>query len=311
MKDTIRALKALNPAVAVGYYQNSLYDWTMQKLNLDFAAIDGNMRDSKGRVIGIEQDNGLKDQQVIALNHPDAVNLYLSLQRNLSQLGFIDGSYLDKPTVFPIYDKQRGSWTICELPTGAGHYGFANACALITPEQAANYTRGKTRLLEEVRQIWAPAGGFVMGVANATMQVMHCNPKAPTSIFNTRIQAMNETIHAYLSRPDIDSVYICVGDQLWTHDPHNTTGLCDTSTIAKALMFIEPGVILGCNGWRPEFASPLGIPLAPDRLVDDDDSLWERHFASGTFARYHSRTGVGRIFWAKNNKGEEEEGKIK
>lgn len=297
MKATIRALKSLNPAVAVGYYQNSLYDWTMQQMNLEFSAIDGNMRDSKGQIIGIRQDNGLEDQQIFALNQPAVVDLYLSLQQSLAQLGFIDGSYLDKPTDFPIYDKQRGSWTICELPTGSGHHPFEQACALITAEQADNYTRGKRLLLGEVRQIWAPKGGFVMGIANATMQVLHCNPKAPDSIFHTRVEAMNATVRQYLSQPGVDSVYICVGDQLWTHDPADTTGLCDTSIVAKAMMFLEPGVILGCNGWRPEFASLLGNPLGPAILVED---VWTRHFASGTYAKFHVRTGVGRIFWASD-----------
>ena len=55
MMETMKAVKALNPAVAVGYYQNSLYDWTMQLMNARFAAIDGNMRDSTGRVIGMSR----------------------------------------------------------------------------------------------------------------------------------------------------------------------------------------------------------------------------------------------------------------
>jgi hypothetical protein len=76
MLATMKAVKALNPRVAVGYYQNSLYDWTMQSMNARFAAIDGNMRDAAGRVIGIEQDNGLKNQQIFALNHEDAVEMY-------------------------------------------------------------------------------------------------------------------------------------------------------------------------------------------------------------------------------------------
>jgi hypothetical protein len=93
MMETMKAVKALNSRVAVGYYQNSLYDWTMQLMNARFAAIDGNMRDIDGRVIGIEQDNGLKNQSIFALNHADAVDLYLENQRNLTSLGFIDGSY--------------------------------------------------------------------------------------------------------------------------------------------------------------------------------------------------------------------------
>ena len=35
--------------------------------------------------------------------------MYLEHQRNLTTLGFIDGLYLDKPTVFPFYDAERGN----------------------------------------------------------------------------------------------------------------------------------------------------------------------------------------------------------
>jgi hypothetical protein len=65
--------------------------------------------------------------------------------------------------VFPVYDASwaRKNWTICETPSGPGHHGFAAACAIITAEAAANYTRGKNRLLAEVltehlKEIWQP-----------------------------------------------------------------------------------------------------------------------------------------------------------
>ena len=297
MMATMKAVKALNPAVAVGYYQNSLYDWTMQLMNAQFAAIDGNMRDSKGSLIGIEQDNGLKNQQIFALNHPDVVDLYLENQRNLSTLGFIDGSYLDKPTVFPLYNlRGKERWSICEVPSGPGSHKFANACADITAEQAANYTRGKNRLLDAVRKIWKPKGGYTLGVANSTLKLLHCNPKAKDSVFRATVSEFNKSITKAFADPFADSVFICVGDQTWTHDPSDTAGLCNETIVAKIMMTLRPGVIIGCNGWRPMFENPLGKPVGPATL-DSETLIWTRTFASGTYAKYHENSKIGRIFW--------------
>jgi hypothetical protein len=247
--------------------------------------------------------SGLQNQQIFALNHEDAVEMYLEHQRNLTTLGFIDGSYLDKPTVFPFYDKEDERWTICELADGrSGHHSFKKACAYITAEQASNYTRGKNRLLAEVRNIWLPLGGYVLGIDNSSLKLLHCNPNARDSIFHATVPEFITSIEKAFADPLADSVFICVGDQTWTHDPTDTAGLCvshfrpmssicgaimapdctgwlrshvwrvlptlltlcsslpqNESIIAKVMMTLRPGVIIGCNGWQPGMVSDFRL----------------------------------------------------
>jgi hypothetical protein len=149
-----------------------------------------------------------------------------------------------------------------------------------------------------VREIWQPKGGFVLGVANSTLKLLHCNPKARDSIFLATVPELNASVTHAFADPFADSVFVCVGDETWTHDPTDTAGLCDESTVAKALMVLRPGVILGCNGWRPGiFDMPLGDPAGP-ATRDEETEVWTRTFSSGTFAKYHDKTKVGRITWA-------------
>ena len=191
---------------------------------------------------------------------------------------------------------------MCELPGGrSGHHTFAEACAVITAEQAENYTRGKNRLLAEVRNIWLPLGGYVLGIDNSSLKLLHCSPKASDSIFRATVPEFNASIRHALSDPLADSVFICVGDQTWTHDPSDTTGLCDESIIAKVMMSLRPGVIIGCNGWRPGmFDMPLGEPVGPATL-DEETQIWTRTFSSDSYAKYHEKSRVGCIVWSGNS----------
>ena len=67
-----------------------------------------------------------------------------------------------------------------------------------------------------------------------------------------------------ISREGLPRV-VCVGDQTWTRDPSDTAGLCNETIVAKVMMTLRPGVIIGCNGWRPMFENPLGKPVGPAR----------------------------------------------
>ena len=71
---------------------------------------------------------------------------------------------------------------------------------------------------------------------------------------------------------------------------------CTTSRIANFLFAVSPGQFLGCNGWDPQFAYPLGEPLGPANT--SAAGVTTRHFASGTHVTYDASTNEYQIFWA-------------
>jgi hypothetical protein len=56
------------------------------------------------------------------------------------------------------------------------------------------------------------------------------------------------------------------GDQHWTTDPNDPLtlqGNCIGDCLARFLLGVEVGVILGADGWDESYSKPLGDPLGP------------------------------------------------
>jgi hypothetical protein len=103
------------------------------------------------------------------------------------------------------------------------------------------------------------------------------------------------------------------GDQHWTNDPNLPTSLqgsCVGDCLARFLLGVETGVILGTDGWDPEYEKPLGDPLGPAvftaKRVGSNATL-TRSFKSGTKVVFTydgtvdpesgEMTGTGEVWW--------------
>jgi hypothetical protein len=287
--DTIRRVKAANPNVAVGFYQNSLYAWSFQKLTGEFAEANLLMRATNGSVIGLEQDNGLKHQPVFDLSDPKGVDKWLNWTSTLVNEYGVDGIFMDKPNVFPITNKTADSWELCEGPHGpmSGH-AWAECCALIPEPAAANYTTGKNRLLQEVKANFNKASAFITSTSNGTMRFIG-------SISRSNVKALLSTVKDALA--DEGSVYLASTDQHSDWDPTNTTSQCTDEQLAKFMLVVEEGAFVGCNGNDARFDLPLGNPTGP--AVEKPASHWTRSFSSGTQVWYDESTHNATISWGK------------
>ena len=80
------------------------------------------------------------------------------------------------------------------------------------------------------------------------------------------------------------------GDQRWTVDPNSPIALqarCTEDCLARFLLGVEKGVILGTEGWDELYDKPLGDPLGPAVFTPKNASAGKpatltRHFKSGT-----------------------------
>jgi hypothetical protein len=100
---------------------------------------------------------------------------------------------------------------------------------------------------------------------------------------------------------------LCTHDQSWTKDPSDPATLvskCSNDTLARFLLVVERGCVLGTNGWDPAYDRPLGDPLGPALFTPAAAPLpatLRRNFTSGTFALFtydaSGTDGKGEVHW--------------
>jgi hypothetical protein len=84
------------------------------------------------------------------------------------------------------------------------------------------------------------------------------------------------------------------GDQHWTTDPNDPLtlqGNCIGDCLARFLLGVEVGVILGADGWDESYSKPLGDPLGP--------AVWNTThlFGAFVFLAYGARSSGSSLFW--------------
>jgi|AACY02.16.fsa_nt_gi hypothetical protein len=66
-------------------------------------------------------------QTVYDWGNPSAVKRFLSFHNYLVSTGVVDGTFADKPNVYPVHI--NGSWFVCECDSGpCGGHSFRNSC---------------------------------------------------------------------------------------------------------------------------------------------------------------------------------------
>lgn len=286
MLDTIKAVKNANPDTSVGFYQNSLYAWTFDSLTAEFGQRDLLMRDIDGNLIGLEQDNGLKDQRIFDHSQNASVDLWLEWVTSLLASGHVDGIFLDKPNVFPLINGSH--WEICEGPNGPmGSHAWKDCCAFIEASAAERYTANKDRMLVEAARRFREQKAWIASSHNGTMYFMgHIRPD---------VHSMLDSVERAFANGS-DYVYVSNGDQHSTADPSNTTSDCSTYDLAMFLLALRERMFIGCNGDDERFSLPLGDPTGPPKQVAEH--VWTRAFMSGTTVSLDEKTKTATIKWA-------------
>lgn len=288
MLNTLKRVKLMNPAVSTGYYQNSLYDWNFQNLESKFASKDLNQRSTNGSIVGMENDNGMIGVPVFALGQPAAVDMWLDWHRQLIASGVVDGTFLDKPT---IYAFPNGTvYNLCECATGPCTHEWIQACAKISVEAGRAYNAGKRRLLEEIQKVYRPLGGFITAHDNGSARYIGGGAHISAAALITRMQQMKED-------PSQDYTWVSSEDQKTGWDPADLGGTCSEDMVAKFLVAVEQGGLIGCNGWQGEYGNPLGDPKGP---ATKQGKAYTRTFSSGTVAMYDDSTKRGSVKWASS-----------
>eukprot|EP00937_MAST-01D_sp_MAST-1D-sp2_P003718 g3718.t1 len=319
---TIAAIKALNPAVACAFYLNALYAFPYYSMVADFDRNGWLLRDVRGALVRMENDNGMKHVPVWDWSQAAAVDAYLSFHRALAARGNVSGTFPDKPNVYA-FEARNGSWWVCENPGGPprGH-AWDDACGEVTAATAAAWNAGKDALLDGLLQIYGPRGALgctSSGRAQAPWPVSFAGKAVLSRAFSDPALAHAQMVaelanHSY--------VYAMMGDS-------GTTAMacgCRPVDVVVWLLVLERGAILGCNGrsastkhpvpplgwWDAPLGPPLGVPQ-PQRGGSaggggmrggqgqdrDAPALWTRTFASGTVVRYSTATRNGTIEWAQ------------
>eukprot|EP00117_Sycon_ciliatum_P049682 scpid79209/ scgid35185/ len=289
MMDTLQRVKKANPSVATGYYQNTLYMWRYQSLYGDFAAHDECLRALNGSIAGIVNDGGMQNVPVFSLDKNDTVFRYVDLLRNLTETGFIDGTFTDKPPILAFQNETTRVWQVCEKIRGSGAHEWIHACIPISESVAMAYNDGKHAVLNQTEDVFLPKGGFILAGSHVgNMRLTNFRTIANISDLLARLA------HAR-TEENVKYIYISVGDDDRPTDGKNVSSQCTEQQIAMFLITVEEGMFLGCNGWSDDFSKPLGNPLAN---ATQAGMTWSRKFSSGTSLTYDEQSGSVNIHWS-------------
>jgi hypothetical protein len=291
---TLEAVKQRNKAVAGAFYLNCLYDFPFYNLTGQFAAADEHLRDINGAVIGMENDNGMKNVPVFDWSQPSAVKRYLDFHRNIVAQGLSDGTFPDKADVFAFVNTSTKKWNLCEAPGGPMHHQWADACGEISDSKAKAYNSGKKTMLSGLQDIYGATGSLYY--SNIPRHSPSLDSKDPVGLHAAVVETLKKSVYLYFMLGDSNDNSTAV------------TKKCTDATIASFLMVVEKGAVLGCNGWDERFGYPLGDPLTPPQLVTrvaadgssdlGADRTVERKFKSGTVVRFDPSTKKYTIDWA-------------
>ena len=180
--DTLRRIKAINPNVSGVFYLNSLYDFPYYNLTATFAAGDLHVRDITNKVVGLQNDNGMRHIPIFDFSKPAAVELFLDFHRQLIATGLVDGTFADKPNERAF--QMNGSWWICENPNGPPRrHSWADACGEISEATAKAYNAGKARMLTELVKLYGDQGALWPVCSDGVGQCGSiCSRRAPCTL---------------------------------------------------------------------------------------------------------------------------------
>ena len=297
---TIAAIKARNPSVSCAFYLNALYAFPYYAMVADFKRSGWLLRDVRGALVGMENDNGMKHVPVWDWSQGAAVDAFLSFHRALAARANVSGTFPDKPDVYA-FEARNGSWWVCENPGGPprGH-AWDDACGEVTAASAAAWNAGKDAVLDGLLRIYGEGGalgctssGRAMAapwpVSFAGRSVLGRAFSDPAGAHAQMVSALGNHTYVYAMMGDTGTTSMACG--------------CRPVDVVVWLLVLERGAILGCNGRSASTKHPvppvewwdskLGDPAAPPQL--EPDGLWTRTFASGTVVRYSTATRNGTI----------------
>ena len=303
--DTHARIKAINPQVASVLYWNTLLAFPFYTAVGKFAAANALAIDSTTKrpmQIRCDGPHGkYLTPFVYGYDTEAGVQLYIDTVKNLSTVagGVIDGFFGDKWD-FGATQTAEGQWQIC-------NHGD---CGNLTAAQAAAWTAGKRKALAAVTA-YVGDGPYASNGVFGNFEGVGANFKghAGNDAFlkdgdpRDTVARVNFVLsnHTYHFMP-------CAGDQKWEVDPNARSSLvsqCSHKQLVRFLLAVEPGCLLGTNGWSPLYDLPLGDPLAPAAYTPANGTspaTLNRSFASGTSVVFTydaaGTGGTGVISWA-------------
>ena len=316
--DTMRRIKAVNPKVSTVMYLNTLLAFPFYALVGKYQAANALTRDSvTNKPIAIRNDNGMEGIFVWGFDTVEGQQLYLDAIRNYTYSGVVDGFFGDKwnKGATPIErNRPDGGWEICN-----------KECGNVSAQQGRQWNQGKAKVLKAATQYvgdgpYFSYGWFASGTAEGNVSsnldgnwqgAPGLRPGTDPRDFIASVQGW---LHGTPSSPPHKYVYMNpAGDQHWTTDPNDPAtlqGNCVGDCLARFLLGLEQGVILGADGWDESYDKPLGAPLGPavfiDRTPSNPVATLTRTFSSGTKVVFtYSNTtdpegtmsGTGEIWW--------------
>ena len=307
MLGTLRRVKAANPGVCGVFYLNTLLAFPFYALDAAFMHAHSLTIDvSTGQPISIRNDNGMEGINVFGFDTDAGAALYAAAARNLTATGIVDGFFGDKwaKGAKPPGHKAPATtpWQICN-----------HECGNVSAAQGAAWNAGKARALRAVNDATAPGIWVTNGDAfdggdgkpPVRGNTLHLHAPDGGSLTKGDPRLLAAAVRAGLENHSY--VYLG-GDQHWETDPNDPASLgaqCGAvDCVARFLLAVERGAFLGAQGWDPDFAKPLGEPLAPARYTPaarGAHALLERNFSSGTYVRFEYNDkgddGVGQVWW--------------
>eukprot|EP00662_Eupelagonemidae_sp_cell21_P027269 gene27269-51667_t len=252
--DTLRRVKAVNPAVAgvlylntllafpfyslIGRYNNNINESKLadiaKELHENALAIDSTTK----QPIKIRNDNGMEGIFVYGFDEEKGVQLYVDAVKNLTATGV---------------PNRHGQWQICN-----------HECGNVTEAQGKAWNAGKAKALAAATQ-YVGAGPYF---ANGDF-----------------FEGVESNLNGHWST-DADLKHGDPRDLIkdhWTTDPNDPASLvsaCDANCLARFLLAVEKGAFLGTNGWDPAYELPLVYTAAVDGA---SPATLRRNFTSGTF----------------------------
>ena len=130
--------------------------------------------------------------------------MWLDWHKTLIASGVVDGTFLDKPSIFAF--EKGDNWYICECGKGpCGNHSWSQACGIISPEDGKQYNVGKNKLLMSAVELYRPIGGFVIATRSGTGTY---SPRAELEPAKTLINQMSDM----KSDPNTDYIWVPSAD---------------------------------------------------------------------------------------------------
>ena len=282
--DTHRRVKAINPGVSSVFYWNTALAFPFYRAVGKFEAANALTIDAATNKPLVIRNDGKHsmDTGVIGYDTALGVQLYIDTVKNITKTGVMNGIFGDKWD-FGATQNKHGQWQLCN-----------HECGNITATQATAWNAGKAKALAAVTAFIGKApyfsngavgnfggvGSNMNGVTSPDPLMESGDPRDSIKYVNNHLR--NHTYH-WSS---------CFRDQQWMYDPNARSSLvsqCSDKQLARFLLSVEPGCILGTNGWDDKFDLPLGNPLAPAVYAPAhgaNPATLNRTFASGTFVTF-------------------------